>query len=126
MPNVNSRQAREKLATKPDKYTAVDQMHPAADADPTGNQPAGYESLHAMHSPGGKHMHVSKDEMGTYMTSHVGEDGEPQGPHEHPDSAAVHAHMQQVMDDEGAEAYPDDEQSEGESPMSAPAHHGAY
>ena len=130
MPSRNSKQFRESMANgpkpKPDSLTSTDQMEPAMDADPTSGQPGGYESLHTMHSPGGKPMHISKDEMGAYKTSHVGEDGEVQGPHEHPDAESLHAHMQQVLDDEGAEPVPDSEVAEGESPMRAPAHRGAY
>ena len=130
MPSRNSKQFRESMANgpkpKPDALTSTDQMQPAMDADPTGDMPAGAESLASMHDPGGKHMHISSDGMGGYRSSHVGEDGQPQGPDEHPDLASLTSHMQQVLDDEGAEAYPDDEQAEGESPMRAPAHRGAY
>lgn len=52
---------------------------------------------------GGKHMHISHDGMGGMQSHHVGEDGEPQGPHDHVNLEALKQHMDQFFSEEGNE-----------------------
>lgn len=81
-------------------------MNPPAKKEPAGDggKPAehGGNSVHehmaAMHAEhGGKHFHHMAHEDGSHTTHHVGEDGQVQGPHEHPDMEAVQAHHASVM-----------------------------
>lgn len=61
----------------------------------------GLRKAHAEH--GGKHMHIHHDGMGGIQSHHIGEDGEPQGPHDHANIEALKEHMGQFLDEEGAE-----------------------
>ncbi len=72
------------------------------------------QDMQAKH--GGTHMHVHQHDAGI-TTHHVGEDGEVQGPHEHPDLEALHAHMSQVMPGHGAMAQEQPMHQPSGSPM---------
>ena len=58
--------------------------------------------LAAKHGPEGKHMHVHSHEVG-HTTHHVHEDGEIQGPHEHPDIESLKDHLDETIGDGGGE-----------------------
>lgn len=75
---------------------------PEQHAEEKGGVP---EHLQAMHQQmGGKHMHVHSDGF-SHTTHHVGEDGQVQGPHEHPDMEALKDHMSNFFE-EGQEGSP--------------------
>ncbi len=71
--------------------------------DGGGSSPV-HEHLSAMHSAmGGKHMHIHSDGSGMHTSHHVGEDGQVQGPHDHDNIESLKAHMDQFLNEEGAE-----------------------
>lgn len=97
-------------------------MGPPSDKSRSDSPSPVHEHLSAMHQAmGGKHMHVHSDGSGMHTTHHVGEDGQVQGPHEHPDMEAVKAHMEQVMGDNDEDEY----SGGGHMPMPM-QHHGGY
>lgn len=95
--------AADRAATKPapmkpaDKPAANDTAEPA-DADPVRSH---LESMHAR--DGGKHMQISRDEMGGYKSHHVGEDGEVEGPHDHANIEELKRTMNHFFDEEAGE-----------------------
>ena len=70
------------------------------DGEHTEHPDIGHALMHlaAKHGDGGKHMHVHSDGM-SHTTHHVGEDGQVEGPHDHPDIESTKEHMGQVMGD---------------------------
>jgi len=96
----------------------VDQMTPALDADPTGDQPSGAASLAAMHDPGGKHMHISSDGFGGMRSSRTQDGGEPEGPHDHQNLEELKAAMEQFFNEEENEGAYDEQQDQGGAPPS--------
>lgn len=71
------------------------------DEEPHESTPAAHEALMGMHAEhGGKHMLVSHHEDGTHMTHHIGEDGEPHGPHSHGNLDALKDHMDRFLEEE--------------------------
>jgi hypothetical protein len=82
----------------PQEHAAPPEQHQqAAEGHPIH---AGLRAAHA--GDGGKHMHVSHDGF-SLQSHHVGEDGQPQGPHDHENLEALKQHMDQFFSEEGQE-----------------------
>ena len=62
----------------------------------------GHALMHAAnhHEPLAKHMHIKDEGMGEMESHHVGEDGEPQGPHSHENLEALKEHLGQFFNEE--------------------------
>ena len=77
----------------------------------------GHALVHAAahHEPDSSHMHIKHDGMGGLESHHVGEDGQAQGPHEHPDVEALKSHLDKFLGEEGKE-------HEGGEPMGMEGH----
>lgn len=69
--------------------------------DGMGGDDSTADHMTAMHGEkgGGTMMVHHSDGMGTHTTHHMGEDGQPQGPHEHPDLESVKQHMEKVFNE---------------------------
>lgn len=81
---------------KADEPEAVDNPREER-AEGEGGDEAVTSHLEAMQGErGGSHMHIHKHEEG-YTTHHVGEDGTVEGPHHHPDEAALHEHIGRTL-----------------------------
>lgn len=97
--NSQKAAASDKMATKAEPKALPLEQSPAA---PTSQDSAisgsPADHLTAMHAEsGGTHMHVHDDGMGMITSHHIGEGGQVEGPHEHPDHEALKEHMGRVF-----------------------------
>ena len=85
----------------------------ASDGTSMDHPTLGHMLMHVAnhHAPDSKHMHIEHDGMAP-KSHQVGEDGEPEGPHDHANMEALKQHMDQFLSEEENEPGYDDESEE--------------
>src|ERR1044071_3248806 len=99
---MNPHQGAKPMAPKAPPMPKMAEHEPKAESQAEGESPV-HEHLRSLHEKmGGMHAHVHHD--GSKLTSHhVAEDGEVQGPHDHPNMEALKKHLDQFFGEEQQE-----------------------